>query len=60
MKYPKNKFEALHYHQGVMGDSRLLNLDNLLERNGFPVLNQLEEIDAIGLIGQINRVVFFC
>lgn len=52
---------ALHHHRlSVIGDGRLLDFNNLLKRSGFPAFNQLEEVDAIGLIGQIDGVVFFC
>lgn len=40
--------------------NRLLHLDYLLKTSAFPVFDQLEEVDASGLIGQIDGVVFFC
>ena len=53
--------EALHHrHQGVMGVGQLLYLNYLLKTSVSPVFNQLEKVDAIGLTGQIDDVVFFC
>ena len=40
--------------------NRLLYFVNLLNKNRSPILNQLEKIDASGLTGQIDGVVFFC